>query len=232
MPPLAYFGIESSGLNLIIDLLILFAVVLYCSLIYWTYTDARRRIADPIMIGFATVVACAFPFLGAIIYLILRPPEYLEDVRERELDTQAAEARVRLQRSRRERARTRRSGEPGALASRQQRRQHRSRVLVLEHTHHERQRPAAEHLRQRVHKRRDRMRVVRAVEHGQWIFGHDLQPARDRRRRRRLAHALLAQLDARALQVHLRGDTRQREVAPLKGAAAAQRRQCPVRRGR
>ena len=95
MPPLAYFGIESSGLNLIIDLLILFAAVLYCSLIYWTYADARRRIADPIMIGFATVVAFAFPFLGAIIYLILRPPEYLEDVRERELETQAAEARVR-----------------------------------------------------------------------------------------------------------------------------------------
>ena len=95
MPPLAYFGIESSGLNLIIDLLILFAAVLYCSLIYWTYADARRRIADPIMIGFATVVALAFPFLGAIIYLILRPPEYLEDVRERELETQAAEARVR-----------------------------------------------------------------------------------------------------------------------------------------
>src|SRR5439155_20597452 len=94
MPPLAYFGIESSGLNLIIDLLILFAVVLYFSLIYWTYADAHRRIADPIMIGFATVVALAFPFLGAIIYLILRPPEYLEDVRERELEIQAAEARL------------------------------------------------------------------------------------------------------------------------------------------
>jgi Double zinc ribbon len=94
MPPLAYFGIESSGLNLIIDLLILFAAVLYFSLIYWTYADARRRIVDPIMIGFATVVAFAFPFLGAIIYLILRPPEYLEDVRERELETQAAAARV------------------------------------------------------------------------------------------------------------------------------------------
>src|SRR5207247_2407011 len=88
-------GGESTGLNLIIDLLILFAAVLYCSLIYWTYADARRRIADPIMIGFATVVAIAFPFLGPIIYLILRPPEYLEDVRERELDMQAAEARVR-----------------------------------------------------------------------------------------------------------------------------------------
>src|SRR5437763_1571968 len=43
MPPLGYFGIESCGLNLVVDLLILFVVVLYLSLIYWTYTDARRR---------------------------------------------------------------------------------------------------------------------------------------------------------------------------------------------
>ena len=54
MPPLAYFGIESSGLNLAVDLLILFVVVLYLSLIYWTYADARRRIADPVLIGCAT----------------------------------------------------------------------------------------------------------------------------------------------------------------------------------
>ena len=93
MLPIAYFGIESSGLNLVIDLLILFAVVLYLSLIYWTYADATRRIVDPMLIGCATA-ASLFPFVGTIIYLILRPPEYLEDVRERELEIQAAEARL------------------------------------------------------------------------------------------------------------------------------------------
>ena len=93
MPPLAYFGIESSGLNLAIDLLILFVVVLYFSLIYWTYSDARRRILDPMLIGCATAVSL-FPFVGTVIYAILRPPEYLEDVRERELELQAAEARL------------------------------------------------------------------------------------------------------------------------------------------
>ena len=93
MPPLAYFGIESSGLNLAIDLLILFVVVLYLSLIYWTYADARRRILDPMLVGCATA-ASLFPFVGTIIYVILRPPEYLEDVRERELEVQAAEARL------------------------------------------------------------------------------------------------------------------------------------------
>lgn len=93
MPPLAYFGIESSGLNLVIDLLILFVVVLYFSLIYWTYADARRRILDPMLVGCATA-ASLFPFVGTIVYMILRPPEYLEDVRERELELQAAEARL------------------------------------------------------------------------------------------------------------------------------------------
>jgi Double zinc ribbon len=93
MPPLAYFGIESSGLNLAIDLLILFVVVLYFSLIYWTYADARRRILDPMLVGCATA-ASLFPFVGTIVYVILRPPEYLEDARERDLEMQAAEARL------------------------------------------------------------------------------------------------------------------------------------------
>jgi len=93
MPPIAYFGIESSGLSLAIDLLILFLVVLYGSLVYWTYADARRRIADPMLIACATA-ASLFPFVGTIVYMILRPPEYLDDVRERELDLQAAEARL------------------------------------------------------------------------------------------------------------------------------------------
>jgi hypothetical protein len=93
MLPLAYFGIESSGLNLAVDLLILFLVVLYFSLIYWTYADARRRIYDPMLVGCATA-ASFFPFVGTIVYMILRPPEYLEDVRERELEMQASEARL------------------------------------------------------------------------------------------------------------------------------------------
>ncbi len=91
--PLAYFGINSSPINLAISLLILFVVVIYLALIYWTYSDARRRIVDPILVGCATA-ASLFPFVGTIVYMILRPPEYLEDVRERELEMQAAEARL------------------------------------------------------------------------------------------------------------------------------------------
>ncbi|HEY7933417.1 MAG TPA: zinc ribbon domain-containing protein [Solirubrobacteraceae bacterium] len=93
MLTLAYFGVNSSGLTLAVDLLILFAGILYLSLIYWTYADARRRIADTALV-WCSAAASLFPFVGTIVYLVLRPPEYLEDVRERELEMQAAEARI------------------------------------------------------------------------------------------------------------------------------------------
>jgi hypothetical protein len=93
MGAFAIFGIENDGLNLAVNLLILFLVVIWLALVYWTYADARRRIADPLLVGCATA-ASLFPFVGTIVYVIVRPPEYLEDVRERELEIAAAEARL------------------------------------------------------------------------------------------------------------------------------------------
>jgi hypothetical protein len=93
MLPLGLFGISNSGVNLALDLLILFLVVVWLALVYWTYADARRRIGDPMLIGCATA-ASLFPFVGTLVYMIVRPPEYLDDVRERELEIQAAEARL------------------------------------------------------------------------------------------------------------------------------------------
>ena len=90
---LAIFGIDSSGLDLAVRLIILALVIIWLALIYWTYSDARRRIADPMLVACATA-ASLFPFIGTIVYMIVRPPEYLEDVRERELEMQAAEARL------------------------------------------------------------------------------------------------------------------------------------------
>jgi len=87
------FGIKNSTISLVVDLVLLFLVVIWLALVYWTYADARRRIADPMLIGCATA-ASLFPFVGTIVYMIVRPPEYLDDVRERELEMQAAEARL------------------------------------------------------------------------------------------------------------------------------------------
>jgi uncharacterized Zn finger protein (UPF0148 family) len=91
--PLALFGLDG-GVGLIVNLLILFLIVVYLALIYWTYLDARRRIEDPVLIACATL-ASVFPYLGTIVYTILRPPEFLEDREERELELRAAELELR-----------------------------------------------------------------------------------------------------------------------------------------
>ena len=41
---LALFGITNDGLNLFVNLVVLFLVVVWIALIAWTYLDARRRI--------------------------------------------------------------------------------------------------------------------------------------------------------------------------------------------
>lgn len=90
----ALFGITNDALNLAVNLLILFLVVLWIALIAWTFLDAKRRIKDPVLVACATA-ASLFPFVGSIVYSILRPPEFLDDRRERELEIRASELRVR-----------------------------------------------------------------------------------------------------------------------------------------
>jgi hypothetical protein len=91
---LAIFGITNNGLNLAATLFLLMLVVLWLALIVYTYLDARRRISDPFLVACATV-ASFFPFIGTAVYTIVRPPEFLEDAHERELEIKAAELRVR-----------------------------------------------------------------------------------------------------------------------------------------
>ena len=42
MAVLAVFGIENDGLNLAVNLLLLFLVVIYVALIYWTWAGPER----------------------------------------------------------------------------------------------------------------------------------------------------------------------------------------------
>jgi len=90
---LALFGITNDGLNLFVNLVVLFLVVVWIALIAWTYLDARRRIRDPVLVACATG-ASLFPYVGTVVYSILRPPEFLEDAHERELEIRAAELRL------------------------------------------------------------------------------------------------------------------------------------------
>jgi double zinc ribbon protein len=91
---LAIFGITNSALNLVATLFVLMLVVLWLALIVYTYLDARRRISDPFLVACATV-ASFFPYIGTAVYAIVRPPEFLEDAHERELEIKAAELKVR-----------------------------------------------------------------------------------------------------------------------------------------
>ena len=72
----------------------LFAIAMWLALAFWTAKDARRRIDDPVIVAVCVAAAVLFGPLGVIIYLLLRPPEYLEDVHERELEIQAMRRRL------------------------------------------------------------------------------------------------------------------------------------------
>ena len=68
-----------------------FLVVFWLASVYWVYKDARRRIDDPWLLAMAVALGIFPPFIGPLLYMFFRPPEYLEDVRERELEIKAME---------------------------------------------------------------------------------------------------------------------------------------------
>ena len=85
----------SSGTwHVAVNLLIFFAIVLWLSVAYWVYKDAKRRIDDPVLVAVSVAVGLVLPYVGALVYMLFRPPEYLEDVRERELEIKAMEERL------------------------------------------------------------------------------------------------------------------------------------------
>jgi hypothetical protein len=84
---------HSSAWYVIRNLAILLVIVFWVATVYWVYKDARRRIADRLLVFVSTALG-VLPFLGPLIYMLFRPPEYLEDVRERELEIRAMEERL------------------------------------------------------------------------------------------------------------------------------------------
>ena len=71
-----------------------FLVVFWAATVYWVWKDARRRIANMPAVVLATLFGAIVPFVGPLVYMLFRPPEYLEDVRERELEMRAIERRL------------------------------------------------------------------------------------------------------------------------------------------
>ncbi|MBC7333360.1 MAG: zinc ribbon domain-containing protein, partial [Actinobacteria bacterium] len=63
-------------------------ILVWLSFVYWTYRDAKLRGTSPV---FWALVVFVLNFLGLILYLILRPPEYIDDVIERDLEMKRME---------------------------------------------------------------------------------------------------------------------------------------------
>jgi hypothetical protein len=76
------------------NLAFFFLFVFWIAVGYWVYKDARRRVEDPWLVGMAVILGLVPPFVGAFIYMLFRPPEYLEDARERQLEIKAMEQRL------------------------------------------------------------------------------------------------------------------------------------------
>ncbi|HST25204.1 MAG TPA: zinc ribbon domain-containing protein [Gaiellaceae bacterium] len=74
--------------------LVAVGAVFWLAVGFWTFKDARRRIANPWLVALATLIGLVPPFFGALVYMLFRPPEYLDEVRERELEIRAIEERL------------------------------------------------------------------------------------------------------------------------------------------
>lgn len=66
-----------------------FTAAFWLSLVIWAFRDMRLRSRDPFAQLLAALLVAALPFVGIILYLILRPPETLAERYERALEEEA-----------------------------------------------------------------------------------------------------------------------------------------------
>lgn len=70
-----------------------FYIVFVVALVFWIWRDARRRGA---MSVFWAIAAIPFSVATWAIYMMVRPPETLDDVHEREIEIAAREAELQM----------------------------------------------------------------------------------------------------------------------------------------
>ena len=87
-------ALHSSAISVVGTVLILFAVVLWLGLGFRVNRDARRRIDDGWLVGFATALGFGLPYIGPVVYLLFRPPETLADTHAREVELRALRGRL------------------------------------------------------------------------------------------------------------------------------------------
>lgn len=81
----------AAALDLARNIGILLGIVFWLGTAYWVFKDARRRVADPWLVGVSTIVGLLPPFVGPLVYMLFRPSETLIEARERELELRAME---------------------------------------------------------------------------------------------------------------------------------------------
>jgi RNA polymerase subunit RPABC4/transcription elongation factor Spt4 len=91
--------ISSPYWMLAVYILLFCLVVLWLVLVFWTLKDARKRIDDPVIVVVAALCSLVLPYVGCLIYAILRPAEYLAEARERELEMRAMEQELQALRA-------------------------------------------------------------------------------------------------------------------------------------
>ena len=67
-----------------------YAAALWFCLVVWTFRDIQKRTRDVLVQILATVLVLLFNVPGLMLYLILRPPETLSEMYERQAESRLA----------------------------------------------------------------------------------------------------------------------------------------------
>jgi Double zinc ribbon len=83
--------IDSPAFALAWKLALLLTLIFWLSFAFWVFRDARHRVAHGWLVGTATLLGLAVPFIGPLVYMLFRPPEALADVRLRDAELRILE---------------------------------------------------------------------------------------------------------------------------------------------
>jgi hypothetical protein len=86
---------QSPAWHFLVYMFYFLIVALWIAGAYWIFKDARRRIEDRVIIIVCVLAGVVFGPIGWLIYAICRPSEYLYERRERELDQEMMERRLK-----------------------------------------------------------------------------------------------------------------------------------------
>lgn len=79
----------SGGVVIAIIAAAIYVTVLYVAVAFWVVRDARRRSESWFFATFAGLLGLFLPFIGVLIYVVVRPPRTLDEERALMLEEQA-----------------------------------------------------------------------------------------------------------------------------------------------